>query len=33
MHKYDNNMLLELFADMFTAVCKIHNYDPRKSAR
>ena len=32
MYKYDNDMLPELFADMFTPVCKIHNYDTRKSS-
>ena len=25
MYKYDNDMLPELFADMFTPVCNIHN--------
>ena len=25
MYKYDNDMLHELFADMFTPVCKIYN--------
>ena len=33
MYKYDNDMLPELFADMFTPVCNIHNYDTRKSSR
>ena len=32
MYKYDNGMLPELFADMFTPVCNIHNYDTRKSS-
>ena len=32
MYKYDNDMLPELFADMFTSVCNIHNYDTRKSS-
>ena len=32
MYKYDNDMLPELFADMFTPVCNIHNYDTRKSS-
>ena len=29
---YDNDMLPELFVDMFTPVCNIHNNDIRKSA-
>ena len=32
MYKYDNDKLPELFADMFTPVCNIHNYDRCKSA-
>ena len=32
MYRYDNDILPELFADMFTPVCNIHNYDIRKSS-
>ena len=32
VYKYDNDMLPELFADMFTPVCNIDNYDTRKSS-
>ena len=32
MYKYDNDMLHELFADMFTPVYNIYNYDTQKSS-
>ena len=33
MYKYDNDILPELYADIFTPVCNIHNHDIRKPAR
>ena len=32
LYKYHSDMLPELFADVFTPVCNIHNHDARKSA-
>ena len=32
MDKYDKDMLPELFADLFTPSCNIHNHDTWKSA-
>ena len=32
LYKYDNDVLPELLADLFTPVCNIHIYDTGKSA-